>query len=175
MKRNQQLVFTGERDRTQLALSSSKVFMLFFDQSWRSKNSVCFDILTLGHSSEGSAKGDTGQKSIFWVCFWSWLQQTRPEGTERSCPFGGNCPAEGLTSGSSGPEETETTPWMLLEHHQIFAAVWAAGLIHTRLSNSECQEQRTDWTCSGLTGQGWTWGQSEVSSPPRPLPDMRAP
>lgn len=91
LKRNQKLalhslpwrrncVFTGERDRTQLALSSSK-FLCF--SLIRVEEAKTVFALIVWHRVKRSATGDTGQKSIFWVGFWSWLQQTCPWGHHR--------------------------------------------------------------------------------------------
>lgn len=60
-------VFTGEKENTQLALSSSKVFILSFDQSVKSKNCFCFEALTLGHNSSVLSYSETGDRDIFSV------------------------------------------------------------------------------------------------------------
>ena len=65
LPRRRKPVFTGEKENTQLALSSSNVFTLSFGQSARSRNSFCFEALTSGHSSSALGYGEAGDRDIF--------------------------------------------------------------------------------------------------------------
>lgn len=70
-------VFTGEKENTQLALSSSKSFYTFVrSEREKQKQFFCFEALTTGHNSSVlSYRGETGDRDIFSAfVFWSLLQ-----------------------------------------------------------------------------------------------------
>lgn len=59
------LFLLGGEENTQLALSSSKVFTLMFDQSGRSRNCFCFGALTSEHNTSVLSFGESRDKDIF--------------------------------------------------------------------------------------------------------------
>lgn len=106
--RSQELVFTGERDRTQLALSSSKFLCFSLIRVEEMKTvSVCFDILTLGHKAQPR---ETQDRNLFSE-FVSGPGSSRVAlKAQTSCPFRGTCPTDRLTTGPTGRKKKSRPP-----------------------------------------------------------------